>query len=172
MRFFSAVRLCISKTHWQAATAFYFPFPPRFRGTTLHLFSPLCSRRGVPSRLRRGRRAHVGSSSLATDERDDGGEGRYWWKMKERTVCQTLPGCGGEPGEEIWEMLRSVSAGLGFTFTTAAEGSAVCTHLNLGFVTRHRQHRSLKPFCNENPLSRRGRNDISTSYLDLFAAPL
>lgn len=69
-------------------------------------------------------------------------------------------------------MLRCVSAGLGFTFTTAAEGSAVCTRLNLGLVTRHRQRGSLKPFCNENPLSYRGRNDISTSYLDLFAAPL
>lgn len=63
-------------------------------------------------------------------------------------------------------------AGLCFTITTAAEGSGVCTHLNLGFLTRRRQPRSLKPFCNENPLSRRSENDISTSYLDPFAAPL
>lgn len=118
-----------------------------------------------------GRRAHVRSSSLVTDERDDGA-GRYWWKMKERTVCRTLPGCGGHPGGEIGQMLRSVSAGLCFTITTAAEGWGVCTHLNLGFLTRRRQPRSLKPFCNENPLSRRSESDISTSYLDLFAAPL
>lgn len=120
-----------------------------------------------------GRRAHVRSSSLVTDERDDGGgAGRYWWKMKGRTVCRTLPGCGGHPGGEIGQMLRSVSAGLCFTITTAAEGWGVCTHLNLGFLTRRRQPRSLKPFCNENPLSRRSESDISTSYLDLFAAPL
>lgn len=45
--------------------------------------------------------------------------------MKEHTVCRTLPGCGGDPGEEIGEMLRSVSAKLCFTITTAAQGSGV-----------------------------------------------
>lgn len=174
MRFFSAVRLCISKTHWQAARSLLFPISPLFQRQDAPFVVPSLfpTRRAKSSPSPDGEHTSGAPRSLRMSGTTGGGAGRYWWKMKERTVCRTLPGCGGHPGGEIGQMLRSVSAGLCFTITTAAEGWGVCTHLNLGFLTRRRQPRSLKPFCNENPLSRRSESDISTSYLDLFAAPL
>lgn len=55
---------------------------------------------------------------------------------------------------------------------SAAEGSAVRSRPTSGSVTRRRRRGSLKPLCNEKPRSRRGRNDISTSYLDPSAFSL
>lgn len=69
MRFFSAVRLCISKTHWQAAQSLLFPISSLFqRLDAPFVFPPL-----FPTR-----RARVSPPpTVVTEERDDGrGAGR------------------------------------------------------------------------------------------------